>query len=152
MGRCDWGRYEILDDADGLLFRWDNALFDPLHKRLAGNTSCSQIKHDPFLFVDRRMKFITIQYEECFHRGMPYSLVAIDERMVEHQRKAKGCCFAGDIGIKVLTTEALTGLGKSGFQNTEVPNSARTTPTFDDGPVEFKNFGKRKIAGHERRR
>jgi hypothetical protein len=41
---------------------------------------------------------------------MPDSLVAIDERMVEHQRKAKGCCFAGDIGIEILSAETLAGL------------------------------------------
>jgi hypothetical protein len=51
-----------------------------------------------------------------------------------------------------LSAKTLTWLSQGRFQRTKVPNSTGAAPALDDGPVEFKSLGERKLAGHERRR
>ena len=112
-------------------------LLNPVHKCVACKIAGGKIQHDALLLIDGRTKFIAIDYEESFHRCMPNSLVAIDERVIEDKRKAQGCGSSLKVGVEVLSGKALARLGKGRFQSAEVPNSAGTTPPFDYGPVEF---------------
>lgn len=71
---------------------------------------------------------MVIDHKKDFHRCMPNSLVTIDKGMIEYERKAKGCCFTGDIGVEVLPGKALAWLSQGRFQCAEVPNAACATP------------------------
>lgn len=64
-----------------------NVLRHPLCKGFASKVSSGQVEHDTLLFIDRSTKLVIINHEGIFHRSMPDSLVAIDERMVENQEK-----------------------------------------------------------------
>ncbi len=76
-----------------------------------------------------------IEYQECLHGGMSHPFVAIDERVALNQCQTQRRRLLGERGIQVATAERGLGLGHSGLERPEVPDSRRATSCLKKAPM-----------------
>ena len=62
--------------------------------------------------VNIGVQFITVEYQKRLHRGMPDTFVAVNKRMVQHERKADRARFGFDRGIELLAAKRHLRLGQ----------------------------------------
>lgn len=61
---------------------------DPVCEALSIERSGSHLENDALGIIDRAGKFVTVEKQECFHRGMPDALVAVAKGMILNEGEA----------------------------------------------------------------
>lgn len=102
-------------------------------------------------FVDGRVQLETVEHQQSFHRGVTYTLVPVDERMVFDERKTQGRCLRPEARIKVLAPKALLGLAESGFEETKVSEAVGPTSLRDDQLMQPEDLSQAEVPCQRRR-
>jgi hypothetical protein len=61
----------------------------PVDERGPIDAAGGEIEHEALLLIDSGIDLRAVENEKRFHGGVPYPLVAIDERVARNERKAE---------------------------------------------------------------
>jgi hypothetical protein len=84
---------------------------------------------------------MTVQEQERLHGGVTNPLVAVNERVVHHQREAESGSLGDEVGIQIAAAEGGVWLFNSRFQCTKIADPGRSTEVGEQPLVQFEYLG-----------
>src|SRR5438128_861121 len=79
---------------------------DPIGEFLPAEFAGRKLKDRLFLFIQRRLKLVSVQNQHRFQSSVANPLVAVHERMIHDQRECEGSRLLSQVGIKLLPAES----------------------------------------------
>jgi hypothetical protein len=129
----------------------DDVVAEPLDQLGARNPTGGKAQHQRLL-LDLGVDLEAVQDQECLHGGMRNPFVAVQERVVLHERVAERGRLVDEGRVEIDAIECVPRLRQSRFKCPEVTHTSGTSRGVDDGAVQFNDFAQTEAAHQARRR
>ena len=111
-----------------------------------------EIEHEALLITDGSVDLAAVEDQERLHRCMPYTLVAVNERMVANKREAQRRGLLDPCGIQVDATEGGLGLSDGRVERTKVTDPGCAAGHLEEAAVQIDHLPGSDISHQARRR